>query len=77
MHFFFEQPRAPLSTGRVVRGTELLGAGTKSQGNALIQGTVPAAWAAVWEGPEAPVPWMKARYTQDIREIWMRARAIA
>ncbi len=29
-------------------------------GNALVQGEVPAAWAAVWEGPEAPVTWMKA-----------------
>jgi len=45
--------------GRVVRGTELLGATTKTQGNALIQGTVPPAWSALWEGPMQPVPWMK------------------
>lgn len=46
--------------GRVVRGTELLDATTKAQGNALVQGSVPAAWSDVWEGPEAPVAWMKA-----------------
>merc|ERR1719409_1188467 len=46
--------------GRVVRGTELLDATTKAQGNALVQGTVPAAWSDVWEGPESPVTWMKA-----------------
>jgi len=45
--------------GRVVRGTELLNATTKAQGNALVQGSVPAAWADVWEGPEGPVAWMK------------------
>ena len=46
--------------GRVVRGTELLDATTKAQGNALVQGAVPSAWCDVWEGPEAPVAWMKA-----------------
>ena len=46
--------------GRVVRGTELLDATTKAQGNALVQGTVPKMWEEVWEGPEAPVAWMKS-----------------
>jgi len=45
--------------GRVVRGTELLNATTKAQGNALVQGTVPSAWSDVWDGPEVPVAWMK------------------
>jgi len=45
--------------GRVVRGTELLGAATRAQGNALIQGGVPPSWATLWEGTESPVPWMK------------------
>ena len=46
--------------GRVVRGTELLDASTKSQGNALVQGTVPSAWEALWEGPTKPDTWMNA-----------------
>ena len=46
--------------GRVVRGTELLGAETKAQGNALIKGEVPASWAKRWEGPERPDVWMRA-----------------
>ena len=46
--------------GRLVRGTELLGATTKAEGNALLQGGVPAAWTALWDsGPEAPAPWIK------------------
>ena len=50
------------STGaiaRVVRGTELLNATTKAQGNALVGGAVPSVWQEVWEGPEEPVAWMK------------------
>jgi hypothetical protein len=46
--------------GRVVRGTELLDATTKSQGNALVQDTVPSAWSDIWEGPATPSHWMKA-----------------
>ena len=45
--------------GRLVRGTELLGAQTKTEGNALMSGGVPASWAALWEGPEAPAPWIQ------------------
>ena len=44
--------------GRVVRGTELLGTATKAEGNALVEGNVPAKWTAVWEGPEEPATWM-------------------
>ena len=46
--------------GRVVRGTELLDASTKAQGNALVQSLVPPAWEAAWEGPAKPDVWMKA-----------------
>ena len=46
--------------GQVVRGTQLLDASTKSQGNALVTSTVPSAWEAAWEGPVKPDVWMKA-----------------
>jgi len=52
--------------GRVVRGTELLDATTKAQGTALAQGSVPAAWVDVWEGPSAPVAWMKQAVSKII-----------
>ena len=45
--------------GRVVRGTELLGAATKAQGNALVRGEVPQQWSALWEGPAQPALWMR------------------
>eukprot|EP00965_Chrysotila_dentata_P079019 2605815-Pleurochrysis_carterae.AAC.2 len=60
--------------GRVVRGTELLGASTRAQGNALIKGEVPAAWTAIWEGPEAPVQWMKQAAARLVAlEQWYEA----
>lgn len=45
--------------GRVVRGTELLNATTKKEGNCLIEGVLPPRWEKEWEGSEAPVKWMK------------------
>ena len=60
--------------GRVVRGTELLDATTKAQGNALVKGVVPTAWADVWEGPEAPVSWMKQAVSKIVALIrWQQA----
>ena len=49
-----------------MRGTELLGATTKAEGNALLQGGVPSGWAALWQsGPEAPAPWIKQAHALD------------
>merc|ERR1719152_169475 len=62
--------------GRVVRGTELLDASTKSQGNALVQGAVPSAWADLWEGPTKPDVWMMAAASRIVAlGRWQQAAA--
>jgi len=50
--------------GRVVRGTELLNATTKREGNCLIEGVLPPRWEKEWEGSESPVRWMKQVVTR-------------
>jgi len=68
---------ATAAIGRVVRGTELLDASTKSQGNALVQGAVPSAWSDMWEGPTKPDVWMKAAATRIVAlGRWQQAAAL-
>lgn len=51
--------QASVSTiARILQGAEMLTAKSQKEATELLKGGVPAAWAAKWEGPEAPTAWI-------------------
>jgi len=50
----------------VVYGTGMLTPQIQKNGSTMITGWVPGRWEKKWEGPEAPLPWLKALITRKI-----------
>nr|ADI46856.1 DHC1bf [Volvox carteri f. nagariensis] len=44
---------------RVLKGTDTLSSGVQLNGTALLSDTIPGAWDAAWEGPEAPMDYCR------------------
>jgi dynein heavy chain 2 len=45
---------------RVLKGADTLSSGVAANGAALMADTIPGAWDAAWEGPEAPIDYCRA-----------------
>ena len=57
----------------VVYGTGMLTPAIQTNAETMIVGWVPGKWEKKWEGPEAPLPWLKALITRKIAlKKWMQ-----
>eukprot|EP00116_Pleurobrachia_bachei_P001833 sb/3462095/ len=45
---------------KVLRGSLLLGSDIRDNATALLRHEVPSAWVKKWEGPEAPIDWLRS-----------------
>ncbi|KXZ45909.1 DHC7 protein [Gonium pectorale] len=59
---------------RVLKGTDTLSSSVQANGAALLTDTVPGAWDAAWEGPEAPMDYCRAVVAKAlaIENHWQR-----